>query len=187
MTRTTCVLAAALLLAPTLLPPPAHAENAWVRGAPLNLRTGPGDEYRIIGLARPGDGVEVLERGEGWTRIRSAEGREGWIPEGHLDPEAPPVLRLPQLEDELGSLRRELDSVREEALGLRSAKESLDALTSQQEAEIGRLDVENRDLKAGARWPEWITGASILAAGMLVGAILQQWGSSRRRQPRLRF
>ena len=40
------------------------------------------------------------------------------------------------------------------------------------------------ELKAGARWPEWITGAAILASGMLVGSIVQTWAS---RRPRSRI
>ena len=55
-----------------------------------------------------------------------------------------------------------------------------------QRTEIQTLTRENMELKAGARWPEWITGACILAAGMLMGAILQSI-SARRSRPRIRL
>jgi hypothetical protein len=42
------------------------------------------------------------------------------------------------------------------------------------------------ELRAGARWPEWIAGASILAVGMLMGAILQS-ANGRRARPKIRF
>ena len=45
---------------------------------------------------------------------------------------------------------------------------------------------ENFELRAGARWPEWITGAGILCAGMILGAILRAI-TARRARPRLRI
>jgi hypothetical protein len=47
---------------------------------------------------------------------------------------------------------------------------------------IKKLTVDNLELRAGARYPEWITGASILAAGMALGAMLHR--SSGRRTPK---
>jgi hypothetical protein len=41
-------------------------------------------------------------------------------------------------------------------------------------------------LHAGDRYPEWITGASILAAGMLLGSVLYR-ASTRRQQTRIRL
>jgi hypothetical protein len=49
-----------------------------------------------------------------------------------------------------------------------------------------RLETENHRLKAGTRWPEWITGASILAVGMLMGAIFHAW-TNRRSHSRVRL
>ena len=54
------------------------AENGWVRGEiRLNVRTGPGTQFKIVGVAKTGDGVEILERQEGWTKIliRADSGR----------------------------------------------------------------------------------------------------------------
>jgi hypothetical protein len=42
------------------------------------------------------------------------------------------------------------------------------------------------ELRAGARWPEWITGACLLAVGMLMGAIVQSV-NGRRARPRIRL
>jgi uncharacterized protein YraI len=42
----------------------AHAAAAWVKGeVRLNVRTGPSNEYRILGELHTGDKVEVLENG----------------------------------------------------------------------------------------------------------------------------
>ena len=73
------------------------ADKGWVRGEiRLNIRTGPGTEFKIVGVAKTGDGLDVLQREEGWTRIRivgpDARTREGWIPEGYLNPTPPPLV-----------------------------------------------------------------------------------------------
>jgi SH3 domain protein len=46
----------------------------------INLRRGPGNEYRITELLRAGSRTEVLEQMEGgWSRVRTADGEEGYV------------------------------------------------------------------------------------------------------------
>lgn len=169
-----------------LLTLPAVAETGWVRGAPLNLRSGPGTQYRIVGAAQPGDRMEILSRGDGWTRVRIPSGKEGWIAEGYLDPQPPPTIRLGELEQEVTSLRSELDASQTEAGQLRSSNEELSGSDEGQKEEIARLTKENYKLRAGERWAEWITGALILSTGMVLGALLSRL-SARRSRTRLRL
>jgi len=166
--------------------PSALAETAWVRGeVRLNVRTGPGTQFRIIGLVSTGDEVDVVERGEDWTKIRvtddDGEVKLGWIPEGYLRPDPPPTIRLSRAEDQVAALRGELDSLREETSQLRSDNQILTTQEGEQQSRIKQLTMENMELRAGARYPEWITGASIFAAGMVLGAWLHR--NSARRQP----
>ncbi len=159
----------------------------WVSGeVNLNLRTGPGSDYRIKGALKTGDSLEVLERQKRWTHVRVSDGREGWVPAGFLSEEPPPLIRVEQLAADVSQLREQLEKATTEVTELSSRNESLMSRDGELTATNRHLDIENRDLKAGARWPEWITGASILAAGMVAGALLQSW-SSRRPQPRIRF
>ena len=93
---------AALGLLVLLVALPALAEPAWVSGeVRLNLRSGAGNQYRILGALKTGDSVQVLERGEKWTKIRTAAGEDGWIPGGYLNPQPPPTIRLEELEVEV--------------------------------------------------------------------------------------
>jgi uncharacterized protein YgiM (DUF1202 family) len=130
--------------------------------------------------------VQVLERDEKWTKIRTAEGEEGWIPGGYLNPQPPPAIRLEELEVEVASLRNVLESAESEASGLRRRSEDLASNDSEQKAEIERLTKENYRLHAGERWAEWITGALVLSTGMALGALLSRISSRRGRQ-RLRL
>ena len=47
--------------------------------ARINIRSGPGTKYRIIGKAEYGVVFETLERGRGWVKVRHETGLTGWI------------------------------------------------------------------------------------------------------------
>lgn len=166
----------------------AAAEQAWVRGEiRLNLRSGPGTQFRILGGVATGDGLTILQRGDGWTQVRMADGIEGWIPEGYLKPEPPPTIRLEQLETEVATLRDRLETITRESNELKTTNASLSENDSVQREEIDRLILDNTKLRAGARYPELIAGASILAAGMILGAMLHRSSSNRRPSSRIRL
>ena len=177
------VLVALLALCPAAA---ARAERGWVRGAPLNLRSGPGTQFRILAAVGPGEGLDVLERAEHWTKVRTPDGKEGWISAGYMDPIPPPQRRLEQLDAQVETLQAQLESSKAEASGLRDTNQSLSGADEGQRAEIERLTRENYKLRAGQRWAEWIIGASILGMGMVAGAILSRV-SARRSHRRLRL
>ena len=180
----TSLAAATLLL---LANAAAASDPAWVRGGiRLNLRTDAGTEFRIIGVIGTGDAVSIIRRQEGWTQVQLPGGEAGWIPEGYLQPEPPPSVRLEQLEDEVTSLRAQLESSNARNTKLEDTNQTLGSRDSNQSAEIERLSGENTEMRAGRRWPEWITGASVLAAGMLLGAILHR-SATRRPNSRIRL
>lgn len=165
---------------------PATAEQAWVRGeVRLNIRTGPGNQYRIIGLVKTGDAIDVLERGEDWTKIQiqqeDGSTKQGWIPGGYLNSEPPPTVQLERAQSRVETLEQELTTLKSETGKLRSDNEILTSQDGDQQSQIKQLTMENMELRAGARYPEWITGASIFAAGMVLGAWLHR--NSARRQP----
>ena len=106
-----------------------RAEAAWVKGAPLNLRSGAGTQFRVVSTTLPGERVEVLEQGEQWTKIRKPEGTEGWIAAGFLDPQAPPAKRVGLLETEVEKLSLDLSRATADAESLRSEAETLGSAT----------------------------------------------------------
>jgi SH3 domain protein len=179
----------ALLLLPTalFLALPVAAETAWVKDElRLNLRTGPGTEFRIKGNVGTGDRLDVLERATGWTKVSSPELGEGWIPEGFLQAEPPAGIRLERTEAETAEFRSQFESISQRSQELEESNATLSERDATQKQEIETLTRENLELRAGARWPEWITGAGILVAGMLMGAILHSI-SARRSRPRIRL
>ena len=45
----------------------------------VNLREGPGTNYRVIGQVKRGVSLEILEENGGWLHSRLEDGKEGWI------------------------------------------------------------------------------------------------------------
>jgi SH3 domain protein len=150
-------------------------QEAWISGdVKLNVRTGPSTGHRIVAGLETGDNVLVLARADSWTQIRTGNGKEGWIPAGYLDSTPPPNIRLDQLEKELSSTLEQLTLVTSEAERLREENQTLADRDGDQQSSIRSLTEENLDLKAGARWPYLISGASILGIGMVMGLVMSR-------------
>ena len=184
MRRFPLALLLALLASPALVSSdPAWAEQqAWIRGdVKLNVRTGPSTDHRIVAGVETGDDVLILARADSWTQVRTKRGKEGGIPAGYLDTTPPPLVRLEQLESELESTLEQLTLVTSEAERLREENQTLAGRDEEQQSSIRSLTEENLDLKAGARWPYLISGASILGAGMLIGLAMGRSGKKKSR------
>jgi uncharacterized protein YgiM (DUF1202 family) len=152
----------------------------------LTLRTGAGTQYRIIGSLTTGDVATILTRGDGWTKVRTAEGKEGWVSAGFLQASPPAQIQLERLKRDAEELRKQVADLSEQTADLRTTNEEIETNDETQKQEIDRLTRENFELRAGARWPEWITGAGIVLVGMALGALLGR-NAGRRRQPRVRL
>src|SRR5690554_273196 len=89
----------------------------------ITLRSGPTNSHRILKMMDAGTPVDVLETGEeGWVRVRTKDGAEGWTLTRHLmdSPSARDQLRtantrleraqrqLAELKDNLGAGNQEL-------------------------------------------------------------------------------
>jgi len=178
----------AVIVLTTLSATSSQAQQSWVmdRDVNLTLRTGAGTQYRIIGSLTTGDVATILSRGDGWTKVRTEQGKEGWVSAGFLQASPPARVELERLEHDTEELRRQVAKLSETATDLRASKDELESDDEAQRLEMDRLTRENYELRAGARWPEWISGAGIVLVGMALGALLGR-SSSRRRQTRVRL
>jgi SH3 domain protein len=131
------------------------------------LRTGMTTEHAILRMLPSGTAVEMLEtnKEQGYTRVRTASGVEGYMLSRYLMPEpaardqlATLRQRLSSASDEQGGLSRQVDELGQQ---LAAAQKTMDELTSQRDqlsAELERiktisaksieLDEHNRQLGA---------------------------------------
>lgn len=51
----------------------------YVTGSMVNIRSGPGTQYHVIGKVNQGCQVTILEQSGGWYKVRLPDGKLGWI------------------------------------------------------------------------------------------------------------
>jgi uncharacterized protein YgiM (DUF1202 family) len=167
------------------VPAAPPSEQAWVRGeVKTNFRANPTPNSRPMGVVKTGDQVGVYERRGEWARILVGE-LIGWIPTSYLDTTPPPTQHVAMLEAQVAELQTKLDAATRDAAESKARVEQLAITDSEREAAMRRMSEENRDLRAGERWPYLVTGAGILGIGLAVGLLLR--GSTRRSSSRIRF
>lgn len=126
----------------------AQARTVWVDDKLyLPVRSGPGSQFRIIENAVPsGTPLEVLEVGDGYTKVKTPKGTEGWVSSQYLSNQPIAADRLrratQQLEDarsELTRVREQLSSVTEERDNLQNAESSLSNRAGELQEELTRI------------------------------------------------
>lgn len=75
----------------------------------INLRTGPGDHFRILRKLRTSTAVELLEENSeaGFARVTTQGGLEGWVPLQYIQAEPTHELVRTRLQAELDQLKQQ--------------------------------------------------------------------------------
>lgn len=111
-TMTVIIVFLAFALAPLVQ---AGAKGLYVRDwITISVRTAPYETSKIIGLANTNDYLESLEEQEEWTKVRTPEGKEGWVQNRYLTKQTPKALLIDQLNEKVKSLTENNQVLREE-------------------------------------------------------------------------
>ncbi len=172
-----------LSLALLVIMAPASAARAdYVRDEiRINMRTGPGVNYRIVQLLASGDQVTRLGEKEDWTQVRTPAGEEGWVPSTYLSSEPPPSVQLP---DVTARLRKTGAHARELEEQLKAQAREVVELEGLRER-VKKLESDNVRLSNSTRWKDFASGGTIVLIGMLIGSLLPRGGRQRTRRLKL--
>jgi len=83
--RAMACVALGLLGVPAATAPVAAAEMVQVTDPYIELRTGPGRGYPVFHVAPRAEWIELLVRRTDWFKVRTADGREGWVNRAQLE------------------------------------------------------------------------------------------------------
>ncbi len=165
------------------------------------LRSGGGDQYRIVGSITAGTPVTVLRKNEKYSLIRDIRNREGWILNKELTNQQSSRKENPLLKAKIEELTLKLDSLddswkqRVSEMQRRTTQAEMQSSTLLEEniklkREIDTIKNKNRNLETmldankqaiAIQW--FIYGGSVLGVGLLLGLILPHIIPSRRRKP----
>lgn len=122
----------------------AYGQSAWVTDQfEVTLRTGPSTSNAIRLSLPSGTRLEVLERDddEGYTRVRTEGGTEGWVISRYL-------MNEPSAREQLTELTRQLSSAADEGSSLATQLNSIRGEYREAEQTIARLEREKAELES---------------------------------------
>ncbi len=94
---------------------PVLAESKYISDTmKVTMRTGPGNDRKIISLLRIGKKVEVLKAGDEWTLVRLDNGKEGWVINRFLTNKIPSDIELKVLKSKHETLMAKAARIQEE-------------------------------------------------------------------------
>lgn len=92
-----------------------HAEEKRYVSDELStwVRSGPGDNYRLVGTINAGEAVDVLQTNDStnYAQVRDSNGRTAWIPLKELSNEPSLRTRVPDLENQVKTLTDKLNNI----------------------------------------------------------------------------
>lgn len=114
------------------------------------LRSGPGNQYKILEMLTSGESVDILNRAKEWTLVQTSKGKRGWVLSRFLMNREPWELQVKKLEQENQMLREKQANFDKEweRLSLRE-KELADNLTTVAQTKE-KLQDDYEELKRGS-------------------------------------
>lgn len=121
-----------ILIGAVILPAAAAAQTVYVTESfEITLRTGPGVDRRIVQLIPSARALELLERGDEWSRVRTAGGREGWVLNRYISTDEPCALVLDRV-------KQDSDLLSAQYQDLKAAFDALEAQTAQLNSDLSK-------------------------------------------------
>jgi len=140
-----------LLLGLCLAAGSAVAETVYVHDTiRLGVRTNPNPSESPVAVVTTGDALQVLDRTEGYIKIRSEDGTEGWVSESYISKEKPAMLKLAQLQLEYDKRVAELSELRNELTATTEKQQATDKHLAEVEGENAALQQELSRYKSSA-------------------------------------
>jgi SH3 domain protein len=117
---------------------PVLAESKYISDSvKVTMRTGPGNDRKIIALLSIGAKVEVVQPGDEWTLVRLDNGKEGWVINRFLTDKTPSDIDLEILKGKYEVLKDNASKMQEENRLLKAENKKL---TVELDASIKKLE-----------------------------------------------
>lgn len=164
------------LLAFSTIAPAVHADTTRYISDELStwVRSGPGDQYRLVGKVNAGDQVTVLQTNPDskYAQIRDSEGRTTWIPLSQLSDTPSLRTQVPQLQQQVKQLTDRLANI-DNSWNQRTA--DMQKKVAGSDSAIDALKQENQTLKNSLIVAQKKVAAANVQLDDKQRAIIMQW------------
>jgi len=137
-----------VLIGTLILPAVSKADTVYVsEECEITMRTGPGNDRKIISLIKSGNALEILEKGEEWSMVRIPSGKEGWVLNRYITTSQPSAMVLERVRKDYDVLASKYKELKERFDRLDAQKKATDADFSQSQRNQDELSVAYETLK----------------------------------------
>ncbi|WP_031518756.1 TIGR04211 family SH3 domain-containing protein [Siccibacter colletis] len=183
-----------------------HAEEKRYVSDELNtwVRSGPGDNYRLVGTLNAGEEVTLLQSNEAtkYGQVRDSEGRSVWIPLGQLSNQPSLRTRVPDLENQVKTLTDKLTNIdttwnqrtadmqqkvaQSDSVinGLKEENQKLknELIVAKKKVDAANIQLDDKQRTIIMQW--FMYGGGVAGVGLLLGLLLPHMLPSRKRKDR---
>lgn len=182
----------------------SHAEETRYVSDELNtwVRSGPGDNYRLVGTVNAGEEVTLLQSDANYGQIKDSFGRTAWIPLKELNTTPSLRTRVPDLENQVKTLTDKLNNIdttwnqrtadmqqkvaQSDSVinGLKEENQKLknELIVAQKKVSAANLQLDDKQRTIIMQW--FMYGGGVLGIGLLLGLVLPHMIPSRKRKDR---
>ncbi len=185
---------------------PAHADEKCYVSDELStwVRSGPGDQFRLLGKLNAGEEVQLLQTNNDthYGQIRDSEGRTTWIPLSQLSANPSLRTRVPQLEQQVKDLTAKLDNIDNSwnqrtaemqnkvassdgvINGLKGENQKLknELIVAQKKVSAANVQLDDKQRTIIMQW--FMYGGGVLGVGLLLGLLLPHMLPRRKKSDR---
>jgi SH3 domain protein len=138
-----------MVLLGLLIPAAASvAETVYVsEDFEITMRTGPGTDRKIISLVQSGKALEIIEKGEEWSMVRTLNGKEGWVLNRYLTASQPCAMVLDRVRQDYDVLAAKFEDMKTKFDELNAQKKVTDADLSQSQQDRDELSAAYETLR----------------------------------------
>ncbi|WP_080103909.1 TIGR04211 family SH3 domain-containing protein, partial [Salmonella enterica] len=170
----------------------SHAEETRYVSDELNtwVRSGPGDNYRLVGTVNAGEEVTLLQSDANYGQIKDSSGRTAWIPLKELNTTPSLRTRVPDLENQVKTLTDKLNNIdttwnqrtadmqqkvaQSDSVinGLKEENQKLknELIVAQKKVSAANLQLDDKQRTIIMQW--FMYGGGVLGIGLLLGLVL---------------
>ena len=137
-----------VLIGLMMLPAVVAAQTVYVsEDFEITMRTGPGTDRKIISLIQSGKALEMVEKGEDWSMVRTANGKEGWVLNRYLTEDQPCAMVLDRVRQDYDVLATQYKDVKAQYDELSAQRKALNENLTQSQQERDELSQAYSTLK----------------------------------------
>jgi SH3 domain protein len=116
----------------------------------ITLRSGPGNDYRIIAMLPSTTRLQLQEEGKEWHRVRDENGRNGWVLKRYTSTELPRATVIERLQQENQRLKAVADKAVEQASRLTAENKELAGSLAGNQKELATVQQQYSGLRTDA-------------------------------------